>query len=385
MPAMKYFMPPVNHIGAGSLKMAIADMVRMGLRKALLVSDQGLSKIGMVAELVEHLGSKKITSVVFDEVQPNPTQRNVYAGLEVLKEHDCNFVISLGGGSPHDCAKAIALLATNGGEIRDYEGMDRSAKPALPLIAINTTAGTASEMTRFAIITDEERHVKMSIADRHVSPSMSVNDPALMVKLPASMTAQTGMDALTHAIEGYLSMLANPITDSTALTAIKLIAEFLPKAVENGEDLVAREKMAYAQYMAGMTFNNSGLGYVHAMSHTLGGKYDLPHGLCNGVMLPYVMEFNAPMRLGKMADIARALGADTDGLTPVEAAAKAVESVRTLSESIGIPAGLKALNVREEDLEELAKKAKRDSAGITNPRPGKVQDILAIYQSALQK
>ncbi len=198
-----------------------------------------------------------------------------------LKEGKCDFVVSLGGGSPHDCAKGIALCATNGGHIRDYEGVDRSAKPQLPLVAINTTAGTASEMTRFCIITDESRHVKMAIVDRNVTPLMSVNDPALMVAMPKGLTAATGMDALTHAIEAYVSTAATPITDACAIKAIELISANLRLAVRDGADLKARENMAYAQFLAGMAFNNASLGYVHAMAHQLGGFYDLPHGVCN--------------------------------------------------------------------------------------------------------
>ena len=193
-----------------------------------------------------------------------------------MKAEQCDFVISLGGGSPHDCAKGIALCATNGGEIADYEGVDRSAKPQLPLVAINTTAGTASEMTRFCIITDETRHIKMAIVDRNVTPILSVNDPELMLAKPKGLTAATGMDALTHAVEAYVSTAATPITDACALKAVELIARHLRTAVAHGDDLNAREQMAYAQFLAGMAFNNASLGYVHAMAHQLGGFYDLP-------------------------------------------------------------------------------------------------------------
>ena len=249
-----------------------------GFRKALIVTDKILGQIGVVARLTALLAEYDIESVVFDETKPNPTMTNVESGLAMIKAHGCDCVISLGGGSPHDCAKGIALVATNGGSIQDYEGVDCSARPQLPLIAINTTAGTASEMTRFCIITDEARQVKMAIIDKHVTPLMSVNDPELMLAKPAGLTAATGMDALTHAIEAYVSTAATPVTDASAVMAIQLIAKHLRTAVNQGDDLHAREQMAYAQFLAGMAFNNASLGYVHAMAHQLGGFYDLPHG-----------------------------------------------------------------------------------------------------------
>lgn len=258
-------------IGMNSLDEALKMASEYGYRNALIVTDGMLSALGMAGQLKEMLSQKGINSVIFDGTHPNPTTENVEAGLSMLRAHRCDCVISLGGGSPHDCAKGIALVAANGGDIRDYEGVDRSRKPQLPMIAINTTAGTASEMTRFCIITDQERHVKMAIVDKHVTPVMSVNDPALMMGMPRSLTAATGMDALTHAIEAYVSTAATPVTDACALKAISMIAQTLPQAVEEGDDVAAREAMAWAQFMAGMAFNNASLGYVHAMAHQLGG------------------------------------------------------------------------------------------------------------------
>ena len=206
-----FYMPSLNVMGIGSLAEAINYIKAQGFKQGLIVSDSVLNEIGLVKNFTDLLAQEKITSIVFDKVQPNPTVSNVNDGLALLKKHDCDFVVSLGGGSPHDCAKGIALVASNGGEISDYEGLDQSKKPQLPLIAINTTAGTAAEMTRFAIITDEKRHVKMAIVDKHTTPVLSVNDPSLMLGMPASLTAATGMDALTHAIEAYVSTAATPI------------------------------------------------------------------------------------------------------------------------------------------------------------------------------
>lgn len=271
-----FFIPTTNLMGPGCLRDAAAAIAANGFKNALIVSDAFLNKMGVVDKVVSLLNEHQVNAVVFDETKPNPTIENVERGLSMLKTHNSDCVISLGGGSPHDCAKGIALLATNGGTIADYEGIDRSAKPQLPLIAVNTTAGTASEMTRFCIITDEARHIKMAIVDKHVTPMISVNDPELMLAKPAGLTAATGMDALTHAIEAYVSIAASPITDAVAIKAIEMIQASLRTAVEDGSNIEARDDMAYAQFMAGMAFNNASLGYVHAIAHQLGGFYNLP-------------------------------------------------------------------------------------------------------------
>jgi alcohol dehydrogenase len=332
--------------------------------------------------IAQKLAVLDIDSVIFDGAKPNPSIANVELGLGLLKESRCDFVVSLGGGSPHDCAKGIALCATNGGQIRDYEGVDQSIRPQLPLIAINTTAGTASEMTRFCIITDESRHVKMAIVDRNVTPLLSVNDPALMVAMPKGLTAATGMDALTHAIEAYVSTAANPITDACALKAITLISNNLRLAVSDGSDLAARENMAYAQFLAGMAFNNASLGYVHAMAHQLGGFYDLPHGVCNAVLLPHVQSFNALQCADRLADVAVAMGVDTHGFSPEKAAQAAIAAIRSLSRDVDIPAGLRELGAKLNDIPMLASNALKDACGLTNPRVADQRQIEEIFRSA---
>ncbi|WP_426118629.1 L-threonine dehydrogenase [Pseudomonas sp. DSP3-2-2] len=378
-----FFIPSVNIMGLGCLDEAMQAIRNYGFLKALIVTDAGLAKAGLAAQIAGLLVEQGIDSVVYDGAKPNPTVSNVENGLAMLRERECDFVISLGGGSPHDCAKGIALCATNGGHISDYEGVDRSSKPQLPLIAINTTAGTASEMTRFCIITDEVRHVKMAIVDRNVTPLLSVNDPAMMAKMPKSLTAATGMDALTHAIEAYVSTAATPITDACALKAMALIADNLHKAVVDGSDLTARENMAYAQFLAGMAFNNASLGFVHAMAHQLGGFYDLPHGVCNAVLLPHVQSFNASVCPARLSDVAHAMGADTRGLSPEEGARAAIAAIRSLSSSIDIPPGLTALGVKEEDFPILAANALKDACGLTNPRPADQLQIEDIFRRAL--
>ncbi|KMN15008.1 alcohol dehydrogenase [Pseudomonas weihenstephanensis] len=377
-----FFIPAVNIMGNGCLDEAMTAIRNYGFRNALIVTDAGLAKAGVAAKIAEKLALQDINAVIFDGAKPNPSIANVEAGLAVLKQHQCDFVLSLGGGSPHDCAKGIALCATNGGHIRDYEGVDRSAKPQLPLVAINTTAGTASEMTRFCIITDEERHVKMAIVDRNVTPLLSVNDPELMVAMPKGLTAATGMDALTHAVEAYVSIAANPITDACAIKAMELISHNLRDAVKDGTNLTARENMAYAQFLAGMAFNNASLGFVHAMAHQLGGFYDLPHGVCNAVLLPHVQAFNASVCASRLTDVAHALGADVRGLSPEEGAQAAIAAIRTLAKDVEIPAGLRDLGAKLDDIPLLATNALKDACGFTNPRKADQAQIEEIFRNA---
>lgn len=383
MATFKFFIPSINLMGAGCLSDAAADIRGYGFAKALIVTDKMLSKLGVVAKVAELLAAQGVDSVVFDETKPNPTMTNVEDGLAVLNTHGCDCVVSLGGGSPHDCAKGIALVAANGGSIADYEGVDRSAKPQLPLIAINTTAGTASEMTRFCIITDEARHVKMAIVDKHVTPLISVNDPALMLAKPAGLTAATGMDALTHAIEAYVSTIATPVTDACAIQAIRLIAANLRTAVHQGDDLNAREQMAYAQYLAGMAFNNASLGYVHAMAHQLGGFYDLPHGVCNAVLLPHVQRFNATVSAARLKEVASFMGVDVSALNDAQGADAAIDAIAALARDVNIPAGLEQLGVRADDFDTLASNALKDACALTNPRQASHDEIKAIFRAAM--
>ncbi|MDC7708364.1 L-threonine dehydrogenase [Vogesella indigofera] len=383
MTTTTFFIPPVNLIGDGCLNDALQAIRGYGFRHALIVTDAGLARAGVAAKVATLLLAQDIEATIFSGAQPNPTVANVEAGLALLREKRCDCVISLGGGSPHDCAKGIALVATNGGHIADYEGVDKSAKPQLPLIAINTTAGTASEMTRFCIITDQTRHIKMAIVDRNVTPILSVNDASLMLAKPAALTAATGMDALTHAIEAYVSTAATPITDACALQAVRLIAANLRTAVRNGQDLHAREQMAYAQFLAGMAFNNASLGYVHAMAHQLGGFYDLPHGVCNALLLPHVEAFNASVAAGRLADVAAAMGEDVAALDAAAAAECCLAAIRRLAADIDIPARLSELGVQEADIPLLAANALKDACGLTNPRPASQAEIEAIFRQAL--
>lgn len=378
-----YFMPTVNLMGAGSAKEITNQVKTLGGTKVLIVTDAYLNKIGMAAEIAEYVKAAGAQVTIFDGAEPNPTDTNVHDGFKVYQDKGCDMIVSLGGGSAHDCAKGIGIVAGNGGNIREYEGVDQSSKPMPPFIAVNTTAGTASEMTRFCIITDTDRHIKMAIVDWRCTPNVAINDPLLMMKKPASLTAATGMDALTHAVEAYVSTIATPVTDSAALMAIKLIAKHLRAAVADGSNFEARDAMAYAEFLAGMAFNNASLGYVHAMAHQLGGFYNLPHGVCNAILLPHVERFNLIAKVDRFVDIAVALGENVDGLSAREAAEKALSAIEKLSADIGIPSGLTALGVKEADLEIMAGNAMKDACSFTNPRIATLQDVIQIYKNAL--
>ena len=380
-----FFMPNISLMGPGCVKKISEEINSRGLKKALIVCGKRSSKSEEFKGVTDLLEENNIDYVVYPGSQPNPTVKNVMDGVEILKENDCDFVISYGGGSPHDCAKGIALVATNGGNIKDYEGINKSKKPQLPLISINTTAGTASEMTVFSIITDEDRHVKMAIVDKNVTPILAVNDPELMVSMPKSLTAATGMDALTHAVEAYVSTAATPVTDACAQKAIELISKHLRDAVEDGTNMEARDMMAYAEYLAGMAFNSASLGYVHAIAHQLGGFYNLPHGVCNAILLPEVQEFNSRVSSNKLKDIAKFMGVDTSNMSDEEGAKSCINAIRKLSSDVGIPSGLKELGVKVEDFDTLAENALKDACGLTNPIKATHQDVKDILSKAMGK
>ncbi len=384
-----YFIPSVTLIGIGAAKEIPAKIKALGGSKPLIVTDKGITGAGITKQVTDLLSEAGMDYVVYDETVPNPTDANVHDGVEIYKRKSCDSLITLGGGSSHDCGKGVGLVIANGGKIHDYEGVDKSANPMPPYVAVNTTAGTASEMTRFCIITDTSRKVKMAIVDWRVTPGVAIDDPVLMMGMPPALTAATGMDALTHAVEAYVSTIATPMTDSAAEKAIELIATSLRPAVANGQDIVAREGMCYAQYLAGMAFNNASLGHVHAMAHQLGGFYDLPHGECNAILLPHVSKFNLISKMDRFAKIARLLGENTDGMSTRDAADCAIEAIKKLSADIGIPAGLIELGkrygkeVKAEDIEVMTANAQKDACGLTNPRTPSNKDVVAIYKAAL--
>jgi alcohol dehydrogenase len=379
-----FFIPSVTLMGIGAHKQLGAQIKGLGGTKPYIVTDKGITGAGITQQIVDVIKEQVgVDAVVFDGVVPNPTDKNVADALKMYQDNGCDMIVSLGGGSSHDCGKGVGVVATNGGTIHDYEGVDQSTKSMPPFIAINTTAGTASEMTRFCIITDLSRKVKMAIVDWRTTPNVAINDPLLMAGMPPALTAATGMDALTHAVEAYVSTIATPVTDACALKAIALIANNLRAAVANGGDMAARDAMAYAEYLAGMAFNNASLGHVHAMAHQLGGFYDLPHGVCNAILLPAVEKFNLIAKMDRFVDIAVAMGENVDGMSTRAAAEKALEAIRTLSADVGIPSGLTELGVKEKDLKIMAENAQKDACGLTNPRRPTLDDVINIYKAAL--
>jgi alcohol dehydrogenase len=380
-----FFIPAVTLLGVGCSKEAGEQAKAIGAKHMLIVTDAGLAKLGVADKIKGYVTAAGLQATIYSGAEPNPTDKNVRDGVKVYKDSKCDSILSLGGGSSHDCGKGIALMIANGGDIRDYEGVNKSTKTMPPFLAINTTAGTASEMTRFCIITNSDTHVKMAIVDWRVTPNIAIDDPLLMVGMPPALTAATGMDALTHAVEAYVSTIANPITDACALMAIKLIADYLRPAVANGADLVARDKMCYAEYLAGMAFNNASLGYVHAMAHQLGGFYNLPHGVCNAILLPEVSAFNKIACPQRFADIAVAMGESVTGLAAVDAADVAILAIRKLSKDVGIPEGLAGLGVKEADFEVMGTNAKKDACQFTNPRTATLEQVKGIFKAALGK
>lgn len=379
----KFFMPTLSLMGEGCIQELKTEITNLGFKKALVVTDKNLFEVKLTDHITDLLEEISVDYAIYSEVKPNPTVTNVEEGIKAFEENGCDFVISFGGGSSHDAAKAIALVLENGGKIEDYEGVDVSSKMQKPLIAINTTAGTASEMTVFTIITDEERHVKMAIVDKHIIPIIAVNDPLVMHAMPKGLTASTGMDALTHAIEAYVSTAATPVTDACAQKAIELIVESLEAAVADGTDGVARENMAYAEYLAGMAFSNASLGYVHAMAHQLGGFYDLPHGVCNAVLLPHVQNFNKKVCAERLSDVARFMGIDITGMDHLQAADSAIEYIKGLNERVGIVSGLAELGVKESDFNTLTENAMKDACGLTNPIQPSFIEVINIFKAAM--
>lgn len=380
-----FFMPNVNFFGKGTVNVVGERCAILGGKKALIVTDSFLRNLvdGPVTKVVNSLSESGIEVAYFDGVEPNPKDHNVYEGLKVYKENNCDLIVTVGGGSAHDCGKGIGIAATHTGDLyEDYAGIEKLENPLPPIVSVNTTAGTGSEVTRHCVITHAEKKIKYVIVSWRNTPLVSINDPELMVDKPAGLTAATGMDALTHAVESYISLGANPVTDSMAIQAIKLISKNLRQAVAYGHNLEARENMAYASLLAGMAFNNAGLGYVHAMAHQLGGLYDIPHGVANAVLLPHVLEYNTISNVDKFADIAEFMGENIGGLSKRDAADKAIEAIKRLSQDVNIPSNLEALNVDKNDFELMAKLALEDGNAGTNPIQGTEKDIIKIFKSA---
>ncbi|BBQ84510.1 TPA: iron-containing alcohol dehydrogenase [Kluyvera ascorbata] len=379
-----FLVPNVNFFGPGSVSVVGERCKLLGGKKVLLVTDKGLRSIkdGAVDRTVKHLHEAGIEVVIFDGVEPNPKDTNVLDGLAIFRKEHCDMIITVGGGSPHDCGKGIGIAATHPGDLYQYAGIETLTHALPPIIAVNTTAGTASEVTRHCVLTNTKTKVKFVIVSWRNLPCVSINDPQLMLGKPAGLTAATGMDALTHAVEAYISKDANPVTDASAIQAIKLIATNLRQAVALGSNLKARENMACASLLAGMAFNNANLGYVHAMAHQLGGLYDMAHGVANAVLLPHVCRYNLIANPEKFADIATFMGENTAGLSTLDAAELAIKAITRLSKDVGIPQHLRELGVKEADFPYMAEMALKDGNAFSNPRKGNEKEVAEIFRQA---
>ena len=323
-------LPQISLSGENALVDLVAHLLNKSIRRPLIVTEQALLKIGLLDGFISSLRDAGFSPVIFDGVLANPTDKVAEAAFSAFQTSKCDSLIGFGGGSAMDTAKAVRAMAANPDKsIYSFEGIGKVGKVGPFMVCVSTTSGTAAEVTSNAVITDTNRKVKMVIIDSALIPDIAVNDPSLMVGLPAAVTAATGMDALTHAIEAYVSVGAHTLTDHSALAAIKVIAEYLPQAVANGKDLKAREMMAHGQFLAGMAFNSAGLGYVHSLAHQPGATHNLPHGVCNAIMLPVVCEFNLPVKEARFADVAAAMGVDTRNMTTQAAATAAINAIRS--------------------------------------------------------
>ncbi|MDD6248957.1 iron-containing alcohol dehydrogenase, partial [Desulfovibrio piger] len=344
-----FFIPTVTLVGQNCSTQIPDRLKSLGGKKPLIVTDQGIVAVGILKQITDILDAAGMQYAVYDKTVPNPTDKNVAEATEAYKSNGCDSLITLGGGSSHDCGKGVGFVVGNGGTIHDYEGVDKSSKPFPPYVAVNTTAGTASEMTRFCIITDTSRKVKMAIVDWRCTPSVAIDDPVLMMGMPPSLTAATGMDALTHAVEAYVSTAATPMTDACAEKAMEYINRYLRRAVANGKDMEAREGMAAAALMGGMAFANSGLGAAHGVGMAVGIQYGVPHGEACGIMLPHVMKLNAPVCEERMARVGEALTGKRFA-SDAEAAQAAVDFIYELTAHMNIKPDFKHLNIPEEDI-----------------------------------
>lgn len=384
MKGLATFRAPMILYGTGASQRT-GEYARSFGRKALLVTDTHLDEIGILEGIKESLRKAQVDFTLFDGVVTEPIMEYVEEGLKLLTENKCELIISVGGGSPIDTGKAISILATNKGSMRDFEGINKINNPGIPHIAIPTTAGTGSEVTAATIITDSARDVKMLTMSHHIVPRIGLVDPQLTLQLPPNITASTGLDALTHAVEAYVSVKAHPITDALSLHAIELISENLPQAWSEGTNIEARTHMMTAALEAGLAFSNASVALVHGMARPLGAYFHIPHGIANAALLASVVEFSISGNPARYAHIAQAMGEKTHGLSPMDAAYLAAKAVRRLVESLKIPS-LRGLGVDEEKfntvVEQMAKDALASGSPNNNPRKASLEEIVELYRKA---
>ena len=377
--ANKIVLNETSYHGAGAIKEITVEAKNRGFKKAFVCSDPDLIKFNVTSKVTDLLKAENMDFEIFSEIQPNPTIENVQSGVAAFKKAAADYIIAIGGGSSMDTAKAIGIIITNPEfeDVRSLEGLSATKKPCIPIFAVPTTAGTAAEVTINYVITDVEKKRKFVCVDPHDIPVVAFVDPEMMSSMPKGLTASTGMDALTHAIEGYTTLGANTITDMFNLKAIELIAKSLRGAVENTKE--GREGMALGQYLTGMGFSNCGLGIVHSMAHSLGAVYDTPHGVANAILLPTVMEYNAEATGEKLREVAIAMGVEgVEKMSQEEYRKAAVDAVKKLSQDVGIPADLKAI-VKPEDLDFLTQSAMDDACRPGTPKEPTFEDIKGLY------
>lgn len=380
--ANRFILNETSYHGSGAIREIVTEVKARGFKKAMVCSDPDLIKFGVTKKVTDLLDAANLDYVVYSDIKPNPTIENVQSGVKALQEAKADYMIAIGGGSSMDTAKAIGIIDKNPefSDVRSLEGVAETKNPCTPILAVPTTAGTAAEVTINYVITDAQKDRKMVCVDPHDLPVVAFVDPDMMASMPKGLTAATGMDALTHAIEGYITAGAWEMSDMFHIKAIEIIARSLRGAVENTPE--GREGMALGQYIAGMGFSNVGLGIVHSMAHPLGALYDTPHGVANAIILPTVMEYNAPATGTKYKDIAEAMGVDTTGMDQDAYRKAAVDAVKKLSQDVGIPADLKEI-VKVEDLDFLSQSAYDDACRPGNPRETSVAEIKELYQSLL--
>jgi 1,3-propanediol dehydrogenase len=376
------FVIPEIVFGIGTLAEVGGAVRRVGGHRPMLISDPGVLAAGWVDRALPHLADVRVQSRLWHDLTPNPKDFEVEAAFESYRENGCDALLAIGGGSCIDVAKAVAVLSGNGGRILDYEGIDRATRPIPPMVMVPTTGGSGADVSQFCVVTDTQRGLKATIGGRALVPEISLTDPELLTTMPPELTAHTGLDALSHAIESCVSEACDFLSKGHAVAAIGALAQYLPRAVQDPLDLDAREAIARASLQAGLAFTNALLGATHAIAHQIGGALDLPHGLLNAILMPHVMRFNAQTHAARYVDVARALGVPVADLTPAAAAEAAIARVEALARALEIPAGLRVLGVDPADFERFAGNALRDVYITTNPRSVTEADVRDICAAA---
>lgn len=374
-----FILPTKIRYGRGMISALGDELLLAGSKRIMIITDRGLVNTGLVDKLIEIIKDMKMNVFVFDDIEANPKDYNVKAGAQMAKDNLIDTIIAFGGGSPIDAAKGVAVLAKQGGEIKDYSGFGKISGNCLPLITIPTTSGTGSEVTFSSVITDTKSMYKFTIKSVHIAARTAIIDPELTISVPPMITASTGIDALTHAIEGYTAKCTEPIAEAMGLYAVEYIVNNIVKAVKNGNDIEARDNMMMGSLLAGLSFSHADVASVHCMAEALGSLYDAPHGMCNSILLPYVMEYNLSTTVSKYARIARVMGIKEED--NYNAAVKGIKRIKEISKEIGLP-GIRSLNINPEEFSLLAEMSEKNGSNSSNPRKITKKEYLELFQKA---